>query len=183
MERPSCMYGGPSPRIRALASHDELKRRRSAASLTVSRRSRRFRSLAELSVDSSGCLAFLISRDLSSSTAFAAARRPVIGLLHVGDAWANYRANEDKRLNLQNRGDYFSAIFVDALGGRPRLTSPPCDRRKASRRYSRPPRMLAFFAAASRPPRVGGPPRRLLGINVVGDEAFGYFLGNGPWRS
>ena len=39
MQRPSLRKGGPSPRIRALASHDRLRRRRSAASFSVSKRS------------------------------------------------------------------------------------------------------------------------------------------------
>jgi hypothetical protein len=60
-------------------------------------------------------------------------------------------------LNVQNRGDYFSAIFGLALGGRPRLTSTRYPR-KAARRYSRPPCMPAFFAAPSRPRRVGNLP-------------------------
>ena len=41
--------------------------------------------------------------------------------------------------------------------------------------------MPAFFAAASRLRRVGGPPSRLLGINVSGGEALSFFLSN--WRS
>ena len=40
-DRPNFTYGGPSPLIRALASHDELRRKKLAASLTVSRRSTR----------------------------------------------------------------------------------------------------------------------------------------------
>jgi hypothetical protein len=41
MERPTRMNGGPSPRIRALASHDKLTRSKSAASFGVSKRSGR----------------------------------------------------------------------------------------------------------------------------------------------
>ena len=75
-----------------------------------------------------------------------------------GETRAKHRANAVNDLNVQNRGDYFSAIFGLALGGRPRLTSTRHDPRNAARRYSRPPRMPAFFAAASRPRRVGDLP-------------------------
>ena len=75
-----------------------------------------------------------------------------------GETRAQHRANAVNDLNVQNRGDYFSAIFGLDLGGRPRLTSTRHDPRKAARRYSRPPRMPAFFAAASRPRRVGDLP-------------------------
>ena len=37
MALPTLMYGGPSPRIRDLANHDELSRRKLAASFGVSR--------------------------------------------------------------------------------------------------------------------------------------------------
>jgi hypothetical protein len=47
---------------------------------------------------------------------------------------AKHRANAVNDLNVQNRGDYFSAIFGLALGGRPRLTSTRHDPRKAARR-------------------------------------------------
>src|SRR5215208_6129209 len=57
-------------------------------------------------------------------------------------------------MTVKNRGDYFSAIFGLALDGRPRLTSTRHDPRNAARRYSRPPRMPAFFAAAARPRRM-----------------------------
>src|SRR5438874_12140395 len=39
MDRPILIYGGPSPRMRALASQDKLTRRKWAASFGVSRRS------------------------------------------------------------------------------------------------------------------------------------------------
>jgi hypothetical protein len=68
--------------------------------------------------------------------------RPNLSELEIGlgrdllDVWwqtrSNHRANEVNDLNVQNRGDYFSAIFGVALGGRPRLT--PHNRRKALRR-------------------------------------------------
>ena len=54
MACPIFTYGGPSPRIRALASHDRLTRRNSAASLGVSRRSVDFASRVGLKLNGGG---------------------------------------------------------------------------------------------------------------------------------
>jgi hypothetical protein len=78
-----------------------------------------------------------------------------------------------------NRGDYFSAIFVD-ISGRPRLTSAPRDRRKRAEILSTATH-VSFLQLQANEGRT--PPRRLLAENVIGDKALSYFLSNRPWRS
>jgi hypothetical protein len=77
MERPTCIYGGPSPRIRAFASQEQLTRRKSAVSFGVSRRSALFSCRADWRFDSSGgfatCLACSIFRGIGPSSLLAGA--------------------------------------------------------------------------------------------------------------